>query len=160
MAIVVRLRALPAALLVPLLAASAGCGSRDLPPPAAACTSAPAKLTAALRTAPRPVVLEDGSSLSQCVERATSDADLQTVGATMSRAADRLRVRMRTDDHGAPVALGYLVGAMRKGGGRTNGVLLELVRRVEATAGQGLDELGPAGRAAFFRGLKAGEASG
>jgi hypothetical protein len=157
---VVRLRALPAALVVPLLAASAGCVSRDRPPPAAACTGGPDTVAAALRTAPRRVVLEDGSTLSQCVERATSDADLQTIGAAMSRAADRLRLRMRTGDHGAPVALGYLVGAMRKGGGRTNGVLLELVRRVEATAGQGLDEVDAAGRAAFTRGLRAGEASG
>ena len=83
---------------------------------------------------------------------------------TFSRAAERLRVQMRSGRVAEAVAasrsLGYLVGATRKGGSQTNGVLAELVRRVESTAGRALEDVGDAGVAAFNEGERAGEELG
>jgi hypothetical protein len=147
-----------------VLLAVAGCGADDLPPPAEACTAAPEGIVKAVGAAPRPVVLPDGSRLQECIERAMSDADLQTVGATFSSAAELLRERMRagatSDGVAASRGLGYLVGATRKGGSQTNGVLLELVRRIESTAGRALEDVGREGLTAFKAGERAGEASG
>jgi hypothetical protein len=58
----------------------------------------------------------------------------------------------------AAVQLGFLVGAVRRGANKTNGVQLELVRRLEQVAG--VD--GPAGprRAGYRRGVVAGEDHG
>ena len=54
--------------------------------------------------------------------------------------------------------LGFLVGAVRRGANKTNGVQLELVRRLDQVAGVG----GPTGprRAAYRRGMAAGEDHG
>ena len=72
-----------AALALPTLAvalAAAGCGEEDRPLPAA-CASGPGPAVRALDTAPGPVRLAGGTKLSSCVERARSDADMQTVGS-------------------------------------------------------------------------------
>ena len=60
----------------------------------------------------------------------------------------------RSDE--AALQLGYLIGAVRKGGGRTNGIHQELMRRVEQAIG--LDGPPAPRRAAFDRGLAAGGA--
>jgi hypothetical protein len=114
-------------------------------------------IATALSAAPKPVALRDGTRLSTCVERAREDADLQNLGALYTRVADDLRPQVEARDHAA-MQLGYLVGATRRGANRTNGIHLELVRRLEQTAG--LDG-GPAHRRlAFRRGLAAGWRSG
>jgi len=58
----------------------------------------------------------------------------------------------------AAVQLGYLVGASEKGAERTQGVGLELSRRLEQAIGIG--GAPPARRAAYQRGLAAGKSSG
>jgi hypothetical protein len=136
--------------------AAAGCGEEDRPLPAA-CVSGPSPAVRALDTAPGPVRLAGGTKLSSCVERARSDADIQTVGTVLTRTADALADTMARSD-GAALQLGYLIGAVRKGARHTNGIHQELVRRVEQAIG--LDGPPPPRRAAFDRGLAAGERSG
>ncbi len=58
----------------------------------------------------------------------------------------------------AALQLGYLIAAARLGAQRTNGVGLELQRRLEQSVG--LDGPPPARRAAFERGDAAGRHSG
>jgi len=144
-----------------LLLALSGCGV-EKGPLAAGCTDDPAALVRALESAPGEVVLSDGARLSDCVRNARSDGELQNVGIAMSRAADRLLDRAQQGDEQAAVALGYLTGAARRGGDRTNGVGVELVRRIELRAGSLAREgSGSAGTAeALQRGLRAGRADG
>jgi hypothetical protein len=147
------------ALAMALLAAGAiagGCGNDDRPLPAA-CTSGTRALAAALRSAPRPVALADGTKLSTCVARARSEADLQNVGAAFTRIADRLAAVMPASDDAA-LQLGYLIGATRRGARHTSGIHLELVRRLDQTVS--LD--GPPGprQAAFRQGVAAGRRDG
>ena len=136
--------------------AAAGCGDEDRPLPAV-CASGPGPAVRALDTAPGPVRLAGGTKLSSCVERARSDADIQTVGTVLTRTADALAGTMARSD-GAALQLGYLIGAVRKGARHTSGIHQELVRRVEQAIG--LDGPPPPRRAAFDRGLAAGERSG
>ena len=148
-----------AALALPtfvLALAAAGCGDEDRPLPAV-CASGPGPAVRALDTAPGPVRLAGGTKLSSCVERARSDADIQTVGTVLTRTADTLAGAMDRSD-GAALQLGYLIGAVRKGARHTSGIHQELVRRVEQAIG--LDGPPPARRAAFDRGLAAGGRSG
>ncbi len=148
-----------AALALPTLAvalAAAGCGDEDRPLPAA-CASGPAPAVRALATAPGPVRLVGGTKLSSCVERARSDADIQTVGSVLTRTADTLAGAMDRSDEAA-LQLGYLIGAVRKGARHTSGIHQELVRRVDQAIG--IDGAPPRRRAAFDRGLAAGERTG
>ena len=134
--------------LIALGLALAGCarddGEADLPE---ACESAAAVFADALRAAPSQVRV-DGVPLSDCLVRNASAGDVQAVGATFLGTAQQLG-----EDRDA-VALGYLVGALRRGAKESQGIHLELVRRVE-------QEARPfAGSAAFERGLRAGRTSG
>lgn len=141
-------------------AAVAGCGASGVPPPSPACLESPDAVLAALEQTP--VALPDGTTLSECIDRSRSDGELQSVGVAFSRAAERLRTAMRDAPDEVPPSrrLGYLVGATRKGGSKTNGVLAELVRRIESTAGRALDDVGPEGQRAFAAGEKAGGSTG
>jgi hypothetical protein len=147
--------AAPALALATALAAS-GCGNDERPLPAACATGA-RPVTQALIRAPGPVRLAGDTKLSSCVERARSEADIQTIGIVFTRVADELAAGLRTSDDAA-LQLGYLVGAVRKGARHTNGIHEELVRRVEQTTG--LEGAPAARRTAFDRGLAAGERSG
>ena len=126
--------------------AAAGCGGgsdETLPP---ACLAGEGDVVRALAAAPGPVSLEDGTPLSACVADVRSDAELQELGVILSAAADRL--------DGDDLRLGYLVGAVRRGAATTNGVALELARRLESNARRAGD------RRALARGIAAGEANG
>jgi hypothetical protein len=131
-----------------LLGAAAGCarddGEGELPPP---CESDAAAFADALGAAPSPVRV-DGVPLSDCLARNASAGDVQAVGATFLETAQQLGEKRDA------VALGYLVGALRRGAMESQGIHLELVRRVE-------QEAQPfAGSAGFERGLRAGRTSG
>jgi hypothetical protein len=135
-----------------LAALLTGCGGKaqSLPP---ACSDGPQFVLRALRSAPATVQLSDGTRLSECVSRAFDDGDLQQLGFSLTPAADSLA---RAGTPGAALRLGYLVGAVRRGAKRTNGVHLELVRRLEST----ITFDTPALAAAARRGIRAGEAGG
>jgi hypothetical protein len=92
------------------------------------------------------------------VDRARSDGDLQSVGAVLTQAADQL-LRRAVRAPGAALELGYLIGAIERGGQRTNGISAELVRRVEQDGGA-LERGRAVTISALRQGLAAGRASG
>jgi hypothetical protein len=127
------------------------CGERPALPQA--CFAArPADILEALRAVPHDVALQDGTRLSTCVERAASGAELQTLGAAVTEAADQLAQRARSDPGAAP-RLGYLIGAVERGAARSNGVQSELAERIART-GAGLP------RGALLRARAAGRRDG
>jgi hypothetical protein len=119
-----------------------------------ACLESPGAIERALARAPAPVRLSTGTRLSQCVANARNDADLQTAGRVLTRAADHLAAAAKRGDASAAVRLGYLVGAVRRGAAHTAGIHAELQRRIERTAAF------LASTGALRRGLHAGEAKG
>ncbi len=132
----------------------AGCGSSE-PALPGACIDQPG-IVAALARAPDRVMLADGTSLSRCVRLAAArDGDLQSLGLALTAAAEYLRASAATDGDAA-LALGWLVGAVRRGARQTPGVAAQLARRVEQAA-----TVANAGaRAALRRGIALGEAGG
>jgi hypothetical protein len=130
------------------VAALGGCARDDGPeavPPA--CSGSPDALTRALSAAPSAVRV-DGTAISDCLVKDGSVEGVQIAGSVLVEAARRLGEERRG------LALGYLVGALRRGSHRTQGIHAEIVRRVE-------QEAAPfAGSAAFERGLRAGRSSG
>ena len=132
---------------IALVLVAAGCArdhEAELP---AACTRSPAAFVDSLATAPATVRIE-GTAISDCLAKDSSVGDVQAVGAILLETAQALG---RERD---AVALGYLVGALRRGAAGSQGIHLELVRRVE-------QEAQPfTGSAAFERGLRAGRSSG
>jgi hypothetical protein len=148
-----------AALAALALVAAAGCGGGGRAPLDAACTSSPGAIERALRRAPAPVMVRPGMRLSDCVAGARSDAELQNAGVVLTGAAEHLAARAKAGDAQAGLALGYLVGAARRGAARTTGLQTQLARRMESAAAF-VDEGGPAVAAALERGLRAGRATG
>jgi hypothetical protein len=143
-----------------LLAAAslAACGA-SADPLDEACMSGPGAIEHALTRAPDPVTLPAGTRLSQCVSNARNDADLQTAGAVLTRAADHLSAQARTGDADAALRLGYLVGAARRGAKRTAGIHAELQRHIERSAAA-LGGTGARIATALANGQRAGEATG
>ena len=153
------LRIAAPALAAILLLALTGCSKQEREVVPVACFGDPPELMTALRQAPGAVVLEDGTRLSRCVSRARTDGDLQSLGISFGRLADRLRARAQTDASSA-LQLGYLAGAVRAGArGAPGGLADQLARRMHqlATLGPGAD---PAAATALARGLRAGETRG
>ena len=135
-----------------------GCGD-DSQPLDDACVDSPRAIERALGRAPAPVTLATGTRLSTCVTNARSDADLQSAGLVLTRAADHLAEAARRGDTTAALQLGYLVGAVRRGARRTEGIHAQLQRRIERSTAY-LAEAGRQVTAAVSRGRRAGEASG
>jgi hypothetical protein len=124
------------------------CGAGDEAPLSASCTDA-SQVEEALAAAPDPVVLPDGTRLSQCVEAATSPSDLQNLGAALTGVAEELEA-----DPARAAQLGYLIGAVRRGSRRPPGTGAELAHRLERS-GAGAPE-----SSTLLQGLRAGEGSG
>lgn len=95
------------------------------------CQAGRAAIRSALRTAPAPVRV-DGVPLSACLTISSDAADIAAVGeeylAVASGLAERARRRPGGED---ALRLGYLVGAVRRGANRTQGVNDEMLRRIE-----------------------------
>jgi hypothetical protein len=136
--------------------ALAACGGHAPLPRGCLAAGADDVLTA-LRDAPRGVVLHDGTRISTCVALAREDADLQTVGAALTEAADRLGGRLARSD-AAAFQLGYLIGAAERGAAHTGGVGSELTTRMRAAAA--LDGVPASRRSALLRGRAAGRIGG
>ena len=129
------------------LLVAAGCAREDEGALPAACQASPAVFADALGAAPREVRLE-GVRLSECLVKDASVGDVHAVGSAFLETAQRLSRKRDA------VALGYLVGALRRGAERSQGIHLEIVRRIE-------QEARPlAGSPAYDRGLRAGRTSG
>ena len=137
-------------------AGPAGCGGGQDPPPTA-CSDGARTVLGALQRAPADVSLEGGTLISTCVRRSLDTGQIQTLGFTYLAAANS-ELRLMPHSDAAALQLGFLVGAVRRGANKTNGVQLELVRRLDQVAGVG-GPLGPR-RAAYRRGMAAGEDHG
>ena len=136
--------------LAALLAALAlgGCSREEEADLPAACRLGADAVRAALADAPAQVRLEGDTALSECLTRTSRQADVLLVGEVYTAAASRLA------DQDDALGVGYLLGAVRRGAGETQGIHDELVRRLEQEAGRLED------RAALRRGERAGLASG
>jgi hypothetical protein len=143
--------------LAVLAAAVVACGSRDEPPPAG-CAAKAAVVERAVLRAPAAVTLPGGARLSECVSQAQTDGQLQDVGFLLTGVAHRL-ARRATRDPRAATALGYLVGAARRGAAGAEGIPAELIRRIERTAAP-VQRTGGTAAMALRAGLVAGERSG
>jgi hypothetical protein len=112
-----------------------------------------AALRAALKHAPAPVRLADGTSISDCLSHDSDSGDLQEVGSML------LTVTQQLADSGAHdgrtlLELGYLQGAIRRGAAHAQ-VDAEIERRIDQEMGA-VDT----GSASFRRGEQAGHAKG
>jgi hypothetical protein len=136
-------------------AALAGCSREEEPALPASCLLGPDEVRSALAAAPGRVRVE-GTRVSECVSQASDSSDIQTVGATYLAVAGELMPQARAEPESAEARqLGYLVGAVRKGSGRTQGYNLEMVRRLEQEVAAV-----EARSAAFAEGERAGRETG
>jgi len=132
------------------------CGNNTPRMPSACTGTDAAGYERALAAAPGDVRLPGGTSISQCLWRVRTDAELQNLGAIVHVVAEDLAGRAREQaDADAARELGYLGAAVAVGAHRSNGISAELARRVE-TAASGLD----AGPPAVARALREGQAAG
>jgi hypothetical protein len=126
-------RKAPAAILISL--ALAACGSADQASTPDVCLGGPNAFMEALADAPGQVRLTGDVPISDCLVRNQSTGELTDLGTTLLSVATSLNERARQDPGGAPtVELGYLVGAITRGTGDTQGIHAELQRRIEAAA--------------------------
>ncbi|HWT92568.1 MAG TPA: hypothetical protein VN238_06200 [Solirubrobacteraceae bacterium] len=154
------MRLLPLAVTAAAALALAGCGDDDPPPVPLSCIGDREPVVRALAAAPGRVTLAGGITISECLRRATSPADLQEVGITLTNAGEDLELLALRGDAEAALQLGYLAGAAREGAKTTSGLGEELVWRLEASAGAAASsEIAPV-VAAVNRGTKAGAARG
>jgi hypothetical protein len=105
-----------------------GCGNDEHRVPAACLDG---NLTKALASAPGEVRVS-GTRLSDCFTRAAKPAEIQQVGSVFIAAAGRLSAKARADPHSpAALQLGYLIGAVHRGAGHTQGIHYETERRID-----------------------------
>jgi hypothetical protein len=130
-----------------------GCGNEASQVPAACLDG---NVSRALASAPGAVLLEGRTKLSQCFTRNADPAQIQEVASVFIAAAERLAAAARARPHSpAATQLGYLIGAVRHGAGRTQGIHYETERRVEQEL-IGVNTRAPE----FVEGEKAGERTG
>ena len=137
------------------LAVAASCGSGDTGSLPAACQEPADSLRTALAQAPAAVEL-GGTPISGCLVKGSDSADIQRVGTGYVEVAADLRAAAAREPEGDhALMLGYLVGAVKRGSERTQGIHTELVRRLEQEAGAL-----PSHSRAYARGERAGRRSG
>ena len=137
---------------VPIIIAFARDEEKGVP---AACRAGPGAIEAALARAPGRVTMS-GEPLSRCLGRRSDAGEVQDIGGSLLAVATRLSARARAEPEGpAATRLGYLIGAVRRGSARTQGIYENLRQRLE------LEATGVAARSrAFARGERAGRATG
>jgi hypothetical protein len=109
--------------------------------------------TSALKRAPAPVRLSDGTSIADCLSHDADSGDIQNVGSMLLTITQNLVDAPANKD--TLVQLGYIAGAVHRGASKAQGVDYEIERRIQ----QELDAVDRAD-AAFKRGERAGRANG
>ena len=105
-----------------------GCGNDEHRVPVACLEG---NLQKALASAPGEVRIE-GTRPSECFTRAANPAEIQQVGAVFIATAEKLADTARSKPGSqATLQLGYLIGAVRRGAGHTQGIHYETQRRIE-----------------------------
>jgi hypothetical protein len=149
-------------LLAALLVAGvlvAGCGrSSGLEKAPAACTDGSpvtrvSSFKVALKSAPAPVRLSDGTSIADCLAHDADSGDIQNVGSMLLTITQNLVDAPANND--TLVQLGYISGAVHLGASKAQGVDAEIERRIQ----QELDAVDRAAPA-FRQGERAGRANG
>jgi hypothetical protein len=126
-------RATVATLLVPA-AVFGGCGGRDDSTPVA-CLEGTRVYLDALGDAPGEVRLKGETPIGDCLAENQEGGELATVGEAMVEAATQLNAAARAEPGGdAGLQLGYLIGAVQRGAGETEGIHADLVRRLAVAA--------------------------
>jgi hypothetical protein len=123
-------------LLPTLLAAGVliACGSEAEPTPSA-CLAGEDAYLAALDSAPGEVLLDGSVPIGECLVKAQSAGEINTVGSAMIAAATELNAAARRRPTSeATSRLGYLVGAVEAGAADTAGIHTDLVRRINSAA--------------------------
>lgn len=142
--------------------AASGCGSMDDSTPAA-CREGSGAYLRALKAAPGAVTLAGETPISDCLAENQKGGDLATVGTAMVEAATKLNAEARAEPgNEANVELGYLLGAAERGAARTEGIHVELIRRLSTAARYSPDNqpLPPAFQRAYKEGFDAGDSGG
>lgn len=112
-----------------------GCGSQNDDSTPVACLEGQSAYREALAAAPRPVVLGGETPISDCLAENQQAGNLATVGETMVAVATKLNSEARAQPGGdANLQLGYLLGAAEAGGGETEGIHADLIRRLLVAA--------------------------
>jgi hypothetical protein len=142
---------------------SAGCGRSQSDSTPVACLDGAGTYLAALEGAPAQVRLSGDTPISECLVDHQSNGTLATVGEAMIEAGTKLNAEARAKPGGsANLQLGYLVGAAQKGGDGTDGIHVELFRRLAVAArfSPGRDPLSQAFLSTYRQGYDAGQAHG
>jgi hypothetical protein len=140
----------------------AGCGSTDSSTPVA-CLEGEGAYLKALDGAPGEVKLGGGTLISECLAENQKAGDLATVGTALVAVATKLNAEARAEPGGqANLRLGYLLGAAERGASQTDGIHVELIRRLVVAARYSPDNrpLPAAFLRAYREGFDAGEARG
>ncbi len=142
----------------------AGCGSStDAGNAPIACTTSAGSYLTALRSAPKAVLLDQQTPISECLVSNQAAGERADIGQTFVAVASELNGRARNDPGGsAATELGYLLGAVEQSSSTTGGIHQDLVRRLEAAAnfdpeGNGL---GARFENAYDAGFAAGQETG
>lgn len=139
-----------------------GCGSTEVDTPTA-CLESPAQISAALRNAPEPVLLDADTKISDCLVRNQPEGDLVNFGKKITEVASGLGNAVSEPGPGglkAAIDAGYLVGALERGAENSDGIHATLVERVRTAATNGLAGASDLKREHFEAGYQAGKESG
>ena len=118
-----------------LALAIGGCGDAKESSTPVACLEGQDIYLAALAKAPGEVKLAGEAPISECLAENQSAGDLASVGEATIEAATLLNGEGRAEPEGpAPVRLGYLIGAARRGAEETEGIHSDLIRRLTVAA--------------------------
>jgi hypothetical protein len=127
-------RSLAVALICGLVLGAAGCGSQEEKTPTACLQRADA-YAKALKAAPGEVRVGGEALISECLAQNQEAGELATVGEAMVKTAVRLNSEARAEPGGrANLELGYLLGAAQRGAADTEGIHVELLRRLTVAA--------------------------
>jgi len=145
-----------AAALALTTVAITACGSSQSDEAPAACLATNEVYLRALEKAPGAVRLAGTTPISDCLVPEQDAGQLANIGHEMIIAATKLNAEARRDPGGdASVQLGYLIGAVSKGG---DPIHTDLVRRINSSAH--FSETGGALPASFERAFAHGYAAG
>lgn len=158
------MRAAPTLLAVLAVATGfAACGEAGESTTPVACLEGPARYLDALERYPGKVELRGGIPISDCLPENQGAGDLANAGAAMLKVATRLNAEALAEPGGqANLELGYLLGAAQHGADRTEGIHVELIRRLTAAArySPGGRPLPPRFTGTYREGFDAGHAAG
>jgi hypothetical protein len=137
---------------VPLIIAVAEPEDQGIPK---ACITGDDAFRDALQRAPAKVTV-DGVALSDCLGRSSDSGQVQSLGASLVNVATSLSARAQAEPGSREaLELGYLVGAVRRGSARTQGIWTTVRERIDQES-TGLEQRS----ARYRRGLSAGRTIG